>query len=467
VRGVHLRSFALVTNSVARRLRRWVLAATPWLLVAPRVHATETVPDATPASTPSGDLDHWLAGFQATYVYQHKPAFFAAYTGPKSLLPTAETGYTLTSTLFVGFRPWRNTELYFDPETIQSRELSGLAGLGGLSNSENQRGGGPLPKLYVARAFLRQTVDLARPTSIVPAGQTQFAGTRADRRLVITAGDMSLLDVFDIVTYAHDGRTMFSNWALLTHGAWDYAADIRGYTWGAVVELYWDSWAFRLGRFAVPKQSNGLALDFNLLDHHGDNLEVQHDHRLFGRTGTVRVLGFRNEAKMGSFRDAIALARLHGGPPSVAAVRRDQAKYGVGIALEQTVVEDVGVFVRASWSDGQTETYSFTEIERSLTIGASIRGRRWRRPDDTLGLAVVRSGLSEAHRDYLALGGVGFFIGDGRLNYRPELIEEAYYSARVLRELWLTGDVQRIAHPAYNADRGPVAIYTFRAHTEF
>ncbi len=454
MRGGHLSSFA-----------RWFLTlftATPCLLFGKGAQAADN-----DAPVPAATSDHWLAAFQATYVYQHKPAFFAAYTGPKSLLPTSETGYSLTSTLFLGFRPWRGTEVYLNPETIQSHDLSGLAGLGGLTNSENQKGGGSNPKLYVARAFVRQTVDLGHPTSIVPAGQNQFADKRADRRLVITAGDMSLLDIFDIVSYAHDGRTMFSNWALLTHGAWDYAADLRGYTWGAAVELIWDSWTLRIGRFAVPKRSNGLGLDFNLIAHYGDNLEAQYDYRLFGRSGTVRVLGFRNQERMGGFRDAIAYARVHGGQPSVATVRKDQAKYGMGFALEQTVARDVGVFLRASWADGQTETYSFTEIERSLTIGSSIKGRIWRRPDDTVGLAVVRNGLSEAHREYLGLGGLGFFIGDGRLHYRPELIEEAYYSMRVLPALWLTADVQHIVHPAYNADRGPVAIYAFRVHTEF
>jgi carbohydrate-selective porin OprB len=257
------------------------------------------------------------------------------------------------------------------------------------------------------------------------------------------------------------------NWALLTHGASDYAADSRGYTWGLAVELYWNSWAFRIGRFAQPKHSNGLAIDFDLLAHHGDNLEVQHDHRLFGQAGTVRILAFRNEARMGSFRDAIAYARLQGGVPSVAPVRKDQAKYGFGVAVEQALTEDVGVFARANWNDGQTETYAFTEIERSLTVGASITGRLWRRPDDRLGLAVVQNGLSAAHRDYLALGGLGFFIGDGRLDYRPEIIEEGYYSARLLPELWLSAGVQHVAHPAYNRDRGPVNIYTCRVHTEF
>jgi hypothetical protein len=301
---------------------------------------------------------------------------------------------------------------------------------------------------------------------MVESGPNQFASAVTRRRLVVTLGNLSILDVFDPNDLTHDARTQFLNWALLTHGAFDYAADARGYTWGLAVEYDRDDWTFRAGRFVGPKQSNGLELDFNILAHYGDSIEIQHSHSLGGRPGNVRVLGFRNYEHMGAFAEAMDYATSNGGTPAVANVRRDQSKYGFGIALDQAVSRDACVFLRGSWNDGRTETYSFTEIERSLVVGASSRGSLWRRANDALGVAWVLNGLSDQHRNYLRAGGLGFFIGDGQLNYRPEQIFEAYYSAATFRGLWLSLDFQHIANPAYNADRGPVSFFGVRLHLE-
>jgi hypothetical protein len=252
------------------------------------------------------------------------------------------------------------------------------------------------------------------------------------------------------------------------YGASDYAADVRGYTWGLALEYYHDEWVFRLGRFAQPVESNGLAIDFHLLSHYGDTIEVEHAHTLFGQPGRVRVAGFRNYARMGSFRDALDYAAAHGGTPDVGNVRRDQAKYGFGVSLEQNLLPDVGFFARYSHNDGRTETYAFAEIERSLAAGLSIKGRPWHRDGDTLGIAWVGNALSSDHRDYVAAGGLGFLIGDGRLDhYRPEQIIEAYYSLNAFRGFWVTVDAQHVENPAYNADRGPVNILGLRIHVEY
>lgn len=438
---------------------RHLLAVLSLLAIAGPALADEAPPDAEPR--------RWTAAFQSTYVLQRKLAFSAPYTGPKSLVPEAESGYTLTSTLFLGLRPWPGTELLFDPETIQSEELSHLSGLAGLSNGEAQKSGGPTPTLYRARLFLRQTFALGGETQSVEEGPNQLAGTVSSHRLVVTAGNFSVADVFDQNAYAHDPRTQFLNWALMAYAASDYAADVRGYTWGIALEYDLDDWAFRAGRFAQPRQSNGLALDADLLKNYGDVVEVEHAHEILGRHGKVHVTGFRNHARMGAFNDAVRLVAATGGDPDVANVRREQTKYAAGVGLEQEVLQDVGVFARVSANDGHTETYAFTEIERSATAGVGVKGASWRRPADTVGVAWAHNELSPEHRAYVEANGAGLFIGDGRIRYRPETILEAYYSARATKGLWVSVDAQRIANPAYNADRGPVTILGCRLHAEY
>jgi hypothetical protein len=351
---------------------------------------------------------------------------------------------------------------------ISAMNISDLHGLGGPSNGENQKGGTKTPSFYLARAFVRQTLSFGDDTLQVDSGQNQFATRVGSRRLVLTVGNMSIIDVFDVNPNAHDSRTQFMNWALLTHGAFDFAADLRGYTWGAAVEYYHDAWAFRFGRFAVPKESNGMAIDFHLFSHYGDSLEVEHSYTALGKTGRVSVLGFRNYERMFAFRDATAVVEANGGYSDkiVDDVRRNQPKYGFGISLEQSLHRDVGVFLRGSWNDGKTETYSFSEIERSLALGASVRGALWHRASDASGVVWVMNGISQAHQDYLANGGLGFFIGDGRISYKPEELLEVYYSAQVMRGLWFALDYQLIVHPAYNADRGPAQFLGVRLHLE-
>ncbi|MBF0492216.1 MAG: carbohydrate porin [Deltaproteobacteria bacterium] len=411
--------------------------------------------------------DNWSAHFQATYVWQEHPGFPAAYDGPHSLASHKETGYTLTSTLFLGHRLWKGAEIFANPEIIQSIEFSDLHGLGGLTNGENQKTGGPTVSIYSARAFLRQTIGLGGKSLPVEDGPNQFGGEVQSRRFVLTVGQMALTDIFDNNSFAHDSRTQFFNWALLAYGASDYAADARGYTVGAALEYYHDNWVFRFGHFAQPKESNGLALDYRLWVHFGDNLEVEHNHAVWGHAGKLRAMGFLNYANMGGFRDALNNASGSGGTPDVATVRRDRAKLGFGISLEQNVTTDLGCFGRFSRNDGRTETFAFAEIDQSLTLGCVMKGKPWYRPNDTLGLAFVQNGLSAAHRDYLSTGGLGNFIGDGRINYVPERILDTYYSFRAFKGVWLSAGFQHIWNPAYNADRGPVRVVSARVHFEY
>src|SRR3569832_1707806 len=370
----------------------------------------------------------WNAHFQTTYIWQAKPSFPAAYSGDFSLRPEHEKAYSFSATASLGWRPWRGGELYFDPELVQGVPLSDLRGLAGMTNGEQQKTSGPNPTLYRARLYLRQTWSLGGAQEAVESDWHQLAGMVAKRRVVVTAGNLAVVDIFDNSAFAHDARTQFMNWALLAHGAYDFAADARGYTWGAAIEYFHDDWVLRGGRFMQPAESNGLTLDTNIFRHYGDQIELEHAHVFRKQPGKLRILAFRSKADMGSFRDALADAPNNG---------------------------------------GASETYAFTEIERSVSAGAVGKGGAWKRGEDSAGIAVVRNGLSGAHRDYLAAGGHGAFIGDGRLNYRPESIVEAYYSMNVAKDVWVSLDYQRIVHPAYNADRGPVNMGSLRVHAQY
>lgn len=414
------------------------------------------------------EAETWNAKFQSTYVWQGKRPLSAAYSGANSLSPDKERSYSFTATAFLGWRPWTGGELYFNPEAAQGVPLSNLTGLGGLTNGEMARTSGPELKFYRARLFLRQTWGLGGEQEAVESGPNQLARMVDKRRLVLTAGNLSVTDIFDANAYSHDPRTQFLNWSVMTHGAYDFAADARGYTWGAALEWNHDDWALRAGRFIQPREPNQQQLDHGIFRHYGDQIELEHAHTLGGRPGTVRLLAFHNRARMSRFQDALNLAARTGGVPDINDVRTGvQGKGGFGVNLEQAATDDVGVFLRASRADGKTETYAFTEIERSLSGGALVKGTAWGRGGDTLGAAFARNGLSGVHRRYLQAGGTGFFIGDGRLNYRPEMIYETFYNVQLAKAAWITLDWQYIRNPAYNADRGPVKVGSVRLHTEF
>lgn len=402
---------------------------------------------------------------QATYLRQLKPGMASPYSGQNSLSGGRELSYTFTSTLFLGLR-LGDTELYFDPEAVQGRPFSGLHGLGGFTNGEAQRGSSGTLTAYRARLFARHTWNLGGEWEAQPSEQNQVKTRYSSERVVLTAGNLSVLDVFDAMDYSRDARTQFMNWSSLTYGAWDYAADARGYTWGAALEYIAPAWQIRAGRFLVPVESNGLKLDTHALQRYGDVVEVEAPYKLFGRPAIARGLVFHNRVNAGAFEDARALAAQLGAAPDVAPVRRDQSKRGLGLSTQTELSENVGGYVRIGWNDGRTESFMFTEIDRSIAGGALVKGAPWGRPNDKAGLAGYVNGLSKDHRDYLAAGGLGFFLGDGRLNYGTERILETFYSVGFARYFAVSAGYQRIVNPGYNRDRGPADVIGLRLHAE-
>lgn len=307
----------------------------------------------------------------------------------------------------------------------------------------------------------------------VDAHFNELGGDYGTKRWTITAGSFSLLDYFDNNPYAKDPRAQFMNWSFLTHGAWDYPADARGYTTGAILEYRTLEWSIRAGRTMQPLESNGLPLDRNLARQFGDQLEIDGNLPVALAAGPMRarLLVFRNRIIAGSFSDAIAL----GGIPDVSLVRRAQTKTGWGATLEAPLGEDEGLFLRVSRNSGNLETYAFTEIDRQISFGGQFTGAPWDRKQDRVGVAYAINSLSASHRDYLAAGGQGAFLGDGKLKYGTERVFETYYrwalpewSTRVGQlQTALSAGFQHITSPGYNRDRGLAQTYSLRFHTEF
>jgi hypothetical protein len=338
--------------------------------------------------------------------------------------------------------------------------------VGGFTNGELARTSGPDLIAYTARAFVRKSWNLGGDWEEQASEANQVATRYAAERVVLTAGIVSVLDVFDAVDYSRDARTQFMNWASLTYGAWDFPADARGYTRGLALEYITPAWSLRAGRFAMPAESNGLNLDDHIGKHHGDVAEFELPFKGLARGGVLRFLAYRNRAEMGVFRDALALGAASGSTPDLTQVRRLQTKSGIGAGAQIELTENVGAYVRAAINDGRTETFAFTEIDRSLAFGALAKGGAWGRGNDSAGMAVYLNGLRAPHRDYLAAGGLGFFLGDGRLNYGSENIVETYYSLGIVKGAWASLGYQRIANPGYNRDRGPANFLGLRFHAE-
>jgi high affinity Mn2+ porin len=416
-----------------------------------------------PAKEKPEALPPWLSVHeQGTVVIQRNPSFRSPYQGPNSLLPFAPGATTETGTLYLDARLWRGADFVFNPEIAGGRGLSHTLGIAGFPNGEATRVGNPDPTPYFARIFFRQTWGLGGEWERVEDGANQLAGPRDINRITFTIGKMSAADQFDTNAYSHDPRTQFMNWSLMYDGAWDYPANTRGYTYGATIEINTVWWAARYGIFTEPTFANGPQFD-HLDRANGEIWEIEQHWGMDSHPGKLHEFFFLNLAQMGNYDLAVA---TNPASPNVDATRGSRMKYGFGSTLEQELTTNLGFFMMAGWNDGHTEDWAFTEIDRSVSGGFLLKGTQWRRPNDTVGLAGVINGLSGPHRSYLEHGGIGFIIGDGKLNYYPEQIVEAFYNLQLAKGVNITADVQGINNPGYNADRGPVAVFGVRIHVE-
>lgn len=420
------------------------------------------------AQTADPDLALWSLHAQTTFIYQGDFGFRSPYQGADSLSGNGQWRETISGTAFLGRRlPWSGGAVYFDPEFDQGSGLSRTEGVDGFPNGEAAKAGSDTPKPNVARLFLRQVFGLGGPQETIADDENQLAGREDVARITLTIGKFAVPDLFDDNQYAHDSRTQFLNIGPSESLAWDYPADAKGYTDGAAIELNEARWALRGGWFLEPKIANERDLDPRFLKRYGTVVELETRDSPWGRPGKQRFLVFANRTPQGSYDQAVALAAATGAPADIAAVRRDRWKVGFAINLEQAISDDLGAFTRLSWNDGRSEGWAYTDVDRSATAGLSLKGAAWRRPQDTVGLAVVANMLSKAARNFFAAGGTGILTGDGRLDYGAEGILESYYSLGLARALSLTFDYQFVADPAFNQDRGPVSIFAMRVHAEF
>lgn len=410
---------------------------------------------------------------QETTVSQFRPAFHALYTGDHSQLPEQQWATTLTSTLFTGFRLWRHAKVIVNPEIAGGSGLSSAYGIAAFTNGEAFRVGSPEPKVYIARAYFHQIFALGKTRLLEEDAENRIRKYVPETYLSLIAGKVSMADFFDNNTYSHDPRTQFLSWGLMSNGAWDYPANTRGYIPAVILEFVGKRWEARYAVSMMPATANGNMMDQHIGKANASTAELKYKYRLAGRNGKISALAFYNTAFMGSYTAPNLISTPDTSNPNfivntydISASRQyGRSKYGAGVNLEQSITDDIGVFARASWNDGKNETWCFTEIDRAFSIGASIKGNRWKRGDDVLGFAYCVSGLSNEHAAYLSKGGLGFIIGDGALNYRPENLLETYYSLSLLNGRFIPSfTYQLIVNPAYNSDRGPIQVLSLRLH---
>lgn len=411
---------------------------------------------------PSPPEQRWNFHFQSTLIGQGVLPFRAEYSGVNSLEPHGEVKDSFSFDITAHVRLWRGGELVADVLSWQGYGLSKTTGLAGFPNGEAYRVGKTYPDAFVSRAYLRETVSLGGGGNPGVDPNTPSDGLGSARRLIMMVGHFPATDVFDKNSYANDARTQFMNWAFINNGAWDYPANSLGFTNGASAELHLSSWAARAGIFQVSRVANGIRMDWSIGDAYSLTAEVERRYAPGGHTGTLRLLAYEERAHLGSYLESLS-------DPQKISVNGQlgyRSKYGFGINLDQQIRKDLGGFMRLGWNDGKNQTWEFTDVDRTASAGLSLKGEAWRRPGDTVGLAAVVNGVSAAHQQFLARGGLGITVGDGKLNYGKEEILEAYYSIASRWGVSISPDFQFVAHPAYNRDRGPVSVYAVRFHWE-
>jgi hypothetical protein len=432
-----------------------------------------------PTIFPHSDGTRYFVAGQANIIFQSHGPFHSPYEGTNSLLGRGEYKTSLIGTLYMGAElvrnPARHLEAIYDEESAGGRGISEALGLAGFTNLDVVRNPnlGPIP--YMARVQLHQTIGFSSKTVEAVRGPFSLATAVPERRLELRAGKMGLPDFFDLNSIGSDSHLQFLNWTTDNNGAWDYAADTRGYTYAAIAEYDDKSWSARYGIAAMPTVANGIDFDWSLKRASGQNMEVEWRRRLLGgllppeRKGVVRALSYVNHGHMGLYRAANAayLAKVDATPDITKHETFGAVKYGFGLNAEQELTQNLRVFGRCGWNEGQHESFVYTEVDQTVELGGDFAGNGWGRADDKVGLTFVSNAIKRDHQEYLKLGGLGFLIGDGRLNYAREDIVEGYYTMHAWRGVSYALDAQYIDHPGYNQDRGPVLVESVRMHVDF
>ncbi len=450
-----------------QRKRRFCLGFLPLfspgiLLVAGSVAVrAQSLPE--PPLNKDGD-EPWNWHVQNTDIIQGTPAFAAQYSGPNSLDSEGEIKETVSFDLFAGVKLWTGAEAHADFLVWQGYGLSDAHGIEAFPNGDAFKVGTSLPNANIARIFIRQTIGLGGEQETIADSQLWLASKQDISRVTITVGRFSAKDIFDNNSYANDPRTQFMDWALMANEAWDYPADSLGYATGMTLELNQKNWTARYGFFQVPPNANGEGVDPHFLKAWAMVAEYERRWTLQDHKGAARVLAYMNSAYMGSYQEAINGPIQ---PADIAAVRAYRLKYGFGLNVEQEVAKNIGLFSRLGWSDGETESWMFSDVDRSVSLGVSIKGEAWCRPGDTYGLAGILSGIAPIHQQFFADGGLGILAGDGALNYSWEKAIETYYDCQVWKSFHVAVDYMFVTDPAFNRARGPVSVFAARLHWEF
>ena len=413
----------------------------------------------------------WNFHFQFTGVVQYNPEFSSPYSGQNSFLPAADPAFSVTTTAYIGRKLWRGGSVYFDPEMAGGKGLSSTLGIAGFPNGETFRIGDPAPVVYVARIFLRQQISFDRDHyDTLEDGINQVREIVSRRRLTVNFGKFGIADFFDQNLVSHDPRTDFLNWSLMNNGAYDYAANTRGYTGGLILEYFTPGWVIRAGTALMPVYANGPTLNFNWAKTNSETLEIEKDYSLHGLPGHCRLLFYYNTSKAPNYQTVINEYK-NGTDTSLDVIYGTNyggKKFGIGISMDQEFSSRLNGFFRLGWNDGKTATWAFAEIDNSFSLGFRFYGIGKGRMTDNIGLAFVSNGISSGHRDFLGVGGYGFMIGDGKLpDYTRENIAELFYQVKLFEKLYATLDYQFVANPAYNMDRGPVSLLAARVHINF
>lgn len=423
---------------------------------------------------PHSETARWWISGQANIIFQAHPGFHSAYQGTNSFRNAGEYKTSMVGTLFLGYQPHRslryNTDFIVDFESAGGRGLSEALGLAGFTNLDVVRNPNLGSTPYLARGVIHQTIGLTSEMTDADRGTFALAAQVPVRRFEIRVGKMSLPDVLDNNSIGSDSHLQFMNWTADNNGAWDYAADTRGYTVGGLLEYDDRNWSARYGIFAMPVVANGIDLDWAFNRARGQNMEFELRRSVIpGHKGVTRILSFVNNADMGSYREAVQafLAGIDPKPKITAHEHLSSVKYGFGWNNEQEVTESLRVYSRFGWNEGQHESWAYTEVDQTLTFGGDYNGKGWHREADKIGATFISNAIKKDHQNYLKYGGLGFILGDGNLNYGRENIVESYYNYHSWRGLFFAFDVQYVDHPGYNRDRGPAWVESVRTHVDF